>query len=381
MTSVLTYDEWEEGKKEIWYKVEEQYKDFLCAERGDAFLIAILPYALSHSRESENMIIESEAPISERLYYQLTSHYIPTLVRCVSWFQNIKIVCELDHSTLESKNAVGTGISGGIDSYYTLLKSLEDDSQNYKVTHGLYCETAYGGDFDNELQSKQRVMAEQICKKSGIEFVDIQSNICTDLYEMIHEVVVTNIFLSFVYALEKLFSVYYFSSSHVYEAFEFTDYSSEYYALFNMYCLSSENLELYVTGADAIRHEKTAYIAEFSLPKKYMMVCRNPSIVDGELKNCSKCSKCTRTMIDLDLAGKLDDFGKIFDVDSYYSNKDYYWGYLFFKGKKDAFIKETLELMKEKKVHIPLSARIAGIKKIIMNKGKRGNPLQTSYRP
>lgn len=106
--------------------------------------------------------IYCEAPISERLYYQLTVHYIPTLVNCIDWYYPIKIVGELEHSQLESAECFGTGISG---------------------------------EFDCELQKLLRKLSENICKESGIEFVDIKSNICTELYTMVHEMTVTSMFL------------------------------------------------------------------------------------------------------------------------------------------------------------------------------------------
>lgn len=304
---------------------------------------------MTHSSEKEVLEVYCEAPISERLYYQLTVHYIPTLVSCVDWYYPIKIVGELEHSQLESAECVGTGISGGVDSYYSLLKSLNEDSANYRVTHGLYCETLQDGEFNCELQKSLRKLSENICKEGGIEFVDIKSNICTELYSMVHEMTVTSMFLSYVFVLQKLFGIYYFSSSHTYQSFAFVNYSSEYHQLFNMYCLSTENTELYVTGADAIRYEKMNYISKYEAPKKYLMVCRNPILRNGEAVNCSRCAKCTRTMIDLELEGRLDEYKDIFDVEYFRKNPNYFYGYLFFKGKKDAFIRETLELAKRKK--------------------------------
>ncbi len=367
--------------KIIWYKVDGEYSKYLCEERADAFLIALLPLAFSRSKKDDKLVIKCDAPVSEQLFYQLTRHYIPAWSKYVEWMNEFEIDAELSNKCLNIKNSVGCGISGGIDSYYSLLKSLEFDSANYKVTHGLYCETGDLGEFDNEKQTAYREMSKKICDECGIKFVDIKSNLCGEIYDFVHEICVTNIFISYAYALQKLFSVYYFSASHIYGTFEFSDYSSEYNAIFNMHCLENENLHLYVTGADAIRHEKTEYISRKKIPQKYLMVCRKPYVEDGILKNCSRCSKCTRTMIDLELAGNLKAFNNVFDVDAYYRDPAYYWGYLFYKGTKDAFIKETLTLAKKKKIKIPISYRIAGIKKIITNKGKRGNILQKSYRP
>lgn len=47
----------------------------------------------------------------------------------------------------------------------------------------------------------------------------------------------------------------------------------------------------------------------------------------------------------------------------------------------DAFIRETLELIRKKKKHVPIGSRTAGVLKIIKNGFKRGNPVQITYRP
>lgn len=363
----------------LWYEVEDKFREYLCVERVDAFLIGVLPYALSHADKSGLKII-CEGKVSERLYYQLKTHYIPAMVKNVSFYDNIIIEASLDHTKLKSAHYVGIGVSGGVDSYYSILKSLEEDSQNYKVTHGLYIETEALGEFENEMQQAMRNMAREICNDCNIEFIDMKTNIVKGLYDIVHSVVVSNIMLSCVFALQKLFHIYYFSSTYSYESFKFVDYDGEYRQLFDMYCFSTEDTELYVTGADAMRHEKTDYIARFNTPKKMLMVCRNPIVEDGIARNCSRCSKCTRTMIDLDLHDKLSDFSEIFDVEYYYKNPVYYWGYLYFKGKKDTFIKETLEYAKKKRKSVK-GARLAGLIKIIKNKGKRGNPLRYTWQP
>ena len=182
-------------------------------------------------------------------------------------------------------------------------------------------------------------------------------------------------------ALEKLFKTYFYSSAHDYNSFKFDDYSGEKYTFFDAFCFSTDNTQIYLTGADSSRYEKTDYIADYELPQRKLLVCRNPYVIDGKIKNCSKCSKCTRTMLDLDIYGKLDKFINIFDVEYYKNHKTYYWGYLFYKGRKDPFIAESLVAAKKNGIKIPFGSRFAGFIKILKNGFKRGNPLQYTYKP
>lgn len=364
----------------LYYEVDKKYKSYLCIERADCFLIGILPYAMAHSRKDDIMVVKCVTPISEQLYYQLTVHYIPTLTDSIDWYNNIKIECKTEHNILPSANAVCVGASGGVDSWYTILKSNEN-TENYKITHGVYLDYDSNEKFYGDPQNARRNMVKNICIESGIEFINIKSNICHKIYHIAHEAIVACMLLSYFHAVSKLFKIVFYSSTYKYTEFAFKNYSSEFHQLFNTSFLSTENLSIYTPGSDVERYRKTAYIANYELPRKYLSVCLTPSAQNGVSKNCSKCAKCTITMIDLDLAGKLDLFSDVFDVEAYRKDRNYYWGYLVFKGKKDTFVKETFELMKNKKIKFPLSARIAGIKKIIKKGFKRGNPIQYTYRP
>ncbi len=365
----------------LYYEVDKKLEEYLCTERSDAFVVGLVLYAMSRSNNEDPITITCYAPLSNRLYYQLVVHLIPAISKELKFYNTININCGLDDRIINSQNAVATGVSGGVDSFYTLLKNKEENISGHKITHGVYLEYDTKASLDDELPLKLREYAENICNELGIVFVSISSNIVKDVYRLAHEAIITPMFTSYIFALQKLFSIYYFSSGHPYSSFKICSHSSELYNLLYMHLLSSENLSFYTTGSDALRHEKTLYISNFELPRHYLNVCRNPYIEKGVLKNCSKCSKCTRTMIDLYVYGKLDLFRDIFDVDAFNRNKDYYLGYLVFKGKKDHYVAETLEAFRKKKIKFPISARFAGLMKLFKNGFNRGNPLQFTYKP
>lgn len=361
----------------LYFDTDKRYGDYLLHERSDAFIVGILAFAMAKASNTERTEIICEAPVSEQLFYQLTQIFIPTMSKAVSWCNTVTIIAEKDNTIIGNPYAVGTGISGGVDSYYALLKQLNNECDSYKLTHGLFCEIEDYGD----LNKVYKGLAESICQDLGIEFIDISSNIGSSLYRMFHENIGKYIILSHVFALSKLFKTYYLASAHSFWDFKFDDYAGERFSPFDASNLGTESLRIYIAGGDAARHEKTSFIADYTTPRRYFMVCRNPRIVDGKLINCSRCSKCTRTIIDLDIHGKADRFKDVFDIDYYEKHKNYYWGYLFFKGEKnDPFIAETMEYVRTNHIRIPFGARISGIFKIIKNGFKRGNPLAKDYR-
>lgn len=48
----------------IWFEVDNEYKDFLCVERDDAYLIGVLGFAM---RNNHNILCKT--PITDELLY------------------------------------------------------------------------------------------------------------------------------------------------------------------------------------------------------------------------------------------------------------------------------------------------------------------------
>ena len=71
--------------------------------------------------------------------------------------------------------------------------------------------------------------------------------------------------------------------------------------------LSPNGLDILCDGAQYSRTEKTARIVDLALAQKYLNVCVNSSNKQVEAKNCSRCSKCLRTMMALESAGALQN--------------------------------------------------------------------------
>ena len=59
--------EWKNDDSGLWFAVPIEYKNYLCAERSDAFVVAMLWYAMITGSD-----IESVAPMSDRMVFHVT---------------------------------------------------------------------------------------------------------------------------------------------------------------------------------------------------------------------------------------------------------------------------------------------------------------------
>ena len=362
----------------LYFTVPAEYIPYL-SEREDAFLIALLPYIMARSKENSGIECICEAPISLRLFYQLIYHFVPCMVRNVEFYDKFHLTCTTANNSEHTGNvAIGTGVSGGVDSFYTLLQARNEFTDSYKITHGLCWEAA--NRCDTELGKAEFQSAERICNYFGIQPILMTSNIIPDFYECGHEAVVTFINTAFVFALSKLFQTYYISSSQTYENTNIDGAAMEEADLFCAYCFSTESTTFYITGATLERCEKTEYLTKDKFVMKNLYTCRNPVLRNGKNCNCSRCSKDTRTMLDLEIIGKLADCPS-YSYAQFKKNPLYYWGYLYYQPKTSLYRQGTMKQAKKKGFKIPFLAKIAGILKIIKNKGHRVNPYKYSFRP
>lgn len=264
------------------------------------------------------MDIRCEGTVSERLYNQLTSYLIPAIAKNIKRYKAIRICCKTSDVEFHGK-AVGTGLSCGVDSFYAVLKNLEHDkSSKLQLTHLCFFNAGatgmFGGEKARHIYLERLKRFQTVSNELGCSFLTCDSNMNEFLMQE-HEM--THVFrtLAIPMALQKLFSVYYFASSYEYSEFKFTDFDPSYYDILTMPLLSNQNLRFELVGGETTRLGKVEYIAGYDITKRELNVC-----IDG-ITNCHNCRKCRRTMLDLYLIGKLDEFDKVFDVSWFYRNK------------------------------------------------------------
>lgn len=311
LCSVVNYD----GKnEEIWYGVDKEYGKYLCYERADAFLLAFLPYAMAFKHD-----IKIDGALSEKLYYQLKNHYIPSLAKFTNYYHSIRIKCKTLDSTSYSgaANGVATGFSGGVDSFYTVLKHLDSKEKSYNLTHLTFFKVGATGSFGGKSAQKTFEYRVSQFKKYAdskkLPFLTVDSNV-SEHAKMSYNYIHTFRSMSAVLALQKLLKVYYYSSTGTIGNFEFNVVDAANFDFFNLNNFAVEGLALYSVGLQCERLEKQDYIQNFTDTYEYLNVCNLKAY------NCSRCEKCIRTMAGFHCLGSLDKYNKVFDVKYYKSH-------------------------------------------------------------
>ena len=319
--------EWASDDSGLWFAVPMEYKDYFCVERSDAFVVALLWYAMITGSD-----IESVAPMSEKMVFHITRYLIPALCTDEKGYRKIKIIGPTTDQPYKNIGGVGTGMSCGVDSFYTLHEyTREDTPAKYKLTHLAYFNMGaifYPNrterknytlkefyDTTDRISEEKRENAGQVAEQAGMPLVYVKSNLDSDYYRGAygHTGVYRNCAMAL--SLQGLFSVYYNSSGGWPGYFDLTlTEGSQHYEALLCTCLSTESLSFMLSDY-ATRAEKTITIADDKLAQKYLDVCFN-------FNNCGKCSKCIRTLVTLDLIGKVNQFGEIFDIEDFKKHRE-----------------------------------------------------------
>lgn len=343
------------GTKEVtlWYEVDDHHEKYLVDDRADAFVVVFINYALLYRYD-----IVSEVSISEKLYYNLKQHYIPGLYNNNKEFHKINLVSPTISETLENEGKVGTGMSGGVDSFATyILNTSKDLPEKYRINYlaffnvgavqsSNYPKYPIQDVFDYEREdiikdslkiNEQRYnKSKEVANTLGLPIVRIESNIL-EIQKVRHMLLHTQRAASAVLALQKLFSRYYFASAISLNNFRIEKNDPAYYDIFALNMFSTENIE-FVSGDLAYnRVLKTELIAKEEVVQNHLNVCRH------EDENCGKCGKCIRTLTTLDFSNNLKSFKNVFDIESYLKDREKHLAYITIKSRKDLFSKEILE--------------------------------------
>lgn len=350
-------------KKELWYEVSDEMAKGFSTDNVDAFVLAILPWCMTNSSFENVICIKSDSKISKQLSLQLKMLFIPMVAKFTKNFNYVEIAVDTYENDKESGKAVLSGVSGGVDSFYTLMRYTQPDC-DYPITHGICANMGVYGGYDSTVQIDIHNAAIDVCKAMNLELIDVKSNILLDVYKKQMATNVSFVYMSMGLALQNLVHIYYFSSDVDAEKFNFSQINAEEYDLLNCPMFGNGRVLFYSAGSEVTRMEKINYISEFPVTYTRIHVCPYP--VNGH--QCQKCEKCTETMTTLDVLGKLDRYSEVYDIEDYKKNYSYHWGYILLAPKTMPNLKEILDGYKEKHGNLPISAYIACVNKWI----KRG---------
>ena len=273
----------------IYYKVS----DGPVSHTSDAFLAAGLFPAMK-----EGVDLKIEGTVSPKLPHAI--HTIQDIV--TSWFPgytSISIETQVsNHTQATEQRGVGVFFSGGIDSFYTLLKH-RDEITTLIFMHG----------FDIQLDKYEfRIRASKSVKEVatgfGKAFLEVETNLPEWLEKLsprfipaggdAHGAVLASIALLLSPQLKKI----YIPSSYTYNNLNPWGSHPMLDPLW-----SSEDMEIVHDGCEATRVKKAAVVAQSEIAMENLRVCFFKP--EGAI-NCEKCEKCLRSKANLRAVGALD---------------------------------------------------------------------------
>lgn len=372
-----------------FYSVPEGFADLADTASSNCFLVGFLYPALRMGED-----IHVEGAVSARLLYNLNEYLIPLLAMCDNRLKRIRVTAdETDGIGCKNAYAVGTGFSGGIDSFTTIYEHFARPTpKEFRLTHLFFFNVgAHGIPKDgSELEAIERKFLARYKKLSAfpeevkLPFVPVNSNIHL-FHPWGHLEVATFATLSAVMFLQNGIRRYYLTSAgHPY--FHLWRYLGErrrpddiaYLNPILLPCLSTEGLDLIDDGTLYDRSQKTALVANYKPAAKHLNFCCSHDTLDT---NCSICGKCCRTLLTLELLGKIEDFRTVFDVDKYRREaRRRFIAEAIVTADRELFCKHLLDLARERGVNLRREVNCLDLFRARMMDGKlhtfiRNNPF------
>lgn len=353
---------------ELWFSVDNSYGKYLTPEVADAFLLIMLQVAMQSNQE-----IKSEAPVSERLLFNLVNGVMPILNKLYP--DNSIIGIEAPAVSCHfGGTANGTGCSLGVDSFSSIIDLMSDKlPKENRLTHLALFNSGQHGDDNLEGAEKQFLIDVEAVKapaaEMGLSVVGINSNVNKLFkdykYPLLHRFVVST--CAFPLVLQKLFKAYTYASSYPIDNFSLNpeDVSHVEYALVPL--LSTESTGLHNGRPTYNRVDKTRILSTSPVAQRYLNVCwasqlhnmygTKVYLQDKKKLNCGICDKCIRTLMTLEVLGKLDEFESVFDIDAYKAYRTKYLVKILAEKNTDIFMSEIYAEMRNRNFKIPLKVK------------------------
>lgn len=340
--------------REFWFSVNEEYASLLTPDSYDAFLVALLYPAMFYHED-----IEIEGNVTKKLVHNI-SHYIQSIVLDYNkTTRPIKIrVKGYNHATKAQTQHIGTGFSGGVDSFATLTDNyFNEDDPEYKIDSLFFFHLGqYGHGYNNPDNWKRANQRFEITKRF---YADAFGNLGAKGYCLMMN---TNLFsfipsewefdagiffrIASVLVFQRVLKRYYISDSDSYAEICRKDFSKQNEAMTEfesviMPLLSPKGLEILCDGAQRSRTQKTELISTNAFAQKYLNVCVTNSYTQAE--NCCICSKCKRTLFALESTGNIEKFSKVFDLNKWQKEQFHYKCECICNYNSDSYAKDNVD--------------------------------------
>jgi hypothetical protein len=266
---------------ELKYRVSEGS----LSKSSDAFLAAALFPAMK-----VNQPLHISGTVSPKLL-TAAERMQDTYHKWFPEFQKIPVQAEsILSDNMNSSADVGLFFSGGVDSFYTLLKNQDEITKLILINGFMYEKDSQRPKVTEEIQ--------EVAHEMGKSLIVVEVNIreFSDQYTYWEDQYAGVAMASVGLLLSPQFRKLYFASSFSYEHWKPTAIHPLLEPFF-----STESLIFEIDGSEADRPEKIACIAQSDVTLNSLRTCSSKYSY-----NCGQCEKCLRTMIALQAVGALE---------------------------------------------------------------------------
>ena len=208
-------------EKQICFSVPLQYRESLCEDRADPFVVAMIRTAMEQGRD-----IECEDPVSEKLLYSLNHFYIPTLAPVFEQLKQMKVIAE------PATPCVTRDTTGIVCSEYNNVLEKLDQISEYKPE--VICVTS-DKTLSNDLIDK--------LKEREISLLPVYSNL-DQILDSDPEQTITIRRLAPVLALQGLLGTLIYIPQFSDIDFSFDPDSADHYENLSVECFSTDSLHM-----------------------------------------------------------------------------------------------------------------------------------------
>jgi hypothetical protein len=267
----------------------------LVSDTADAFVPALLVPCLESGKP-----LEIVPPVSPRLAGRIP-HIIDLLLALFPSFHRVEVKVHARQTAETSTgNWVATLFSGGVDSFYTLLKGLEPEtSPDLRPTHLLFMRGLEQRLDESDGAGATHSVVEDVANAVGLNVLSGETNLRMlfplnyELYYHAAALIASGIVLSGGVKRLLVPSTYSYGQMIPWGSHPILDE-----------LWSTDAVEVIHHGAEARRVDKIAQlVGHHPLALERLRVCLDNQA--GPV-NCGRCKKCARTIMALEIAGTLD---------------------------------------------------------------------------
>ena len=324
----------------------------------DAFVLVPLYLGMYYKQD-----VHIHGDVSKKLYKNVINYVQRILSDYSEKLSKINLTVDGFKTADGEPNIIGAGLSCGVDSLCTVYdKYVKENDEDYRINALFFFNTGWHGDFYDErtkiLCLNRYNMNKPAADELGLPLYWVDSNFHAFTREC--KVVECGGYLSnysMILGLQRAIKKYYIASSYSYdEMHKFDRRNGDMSAFCEAYfipLLSTETVEIIIDGCEYERGRKTEHISDWNIAQKYLNPCSTHSQDTEDPHNCSKCGKCLRTMLTLEIIGKLKNFSGVFDIDTYNKYSFAYKCDTVVNMKKDAHKLENCMLAKKYNAKMP----------------------------